>query len=96
MLTMDQIETIKELQLRGLRPSEISRKVSVDCKTVIKYMQQEEYSPRPPVGKNGESILDPWKPIIDGWLEEDRKVRYKQRLTAKRIFDRLQLTSACV
>ena len=36
---MDQIETIKELQLRGLSPSEIARKLSVDWKTVVKYMQ---------------------------------------------------------
>lgn len=90
MLTMDQIEIIKELQLRGLRPAEIARKVSVDRKTVIKYLQQEDYSPRPPVVKSIESILDPWKPVIDSWLEEDRKVRYKQRHTAKRVFDRLQ------
>lgn len=28
MFAMDQIETIKELQLRGLSPSEIARKLS--------------------------------------------------------------------
>ena len=89
MLSMDQIETIKELQLRGLSPSEIARKLSVDWKTVVKYMQQECYSPKPPVVRLTESKLDPWKPVIDGWLEEDRKTRYKQRHTAKRIFDRL-------
>jgi transposase len=90
MLAMDQIETIKELQIRGLSPSEIARKLSVDWKTVVKYMQQENYSPKPPVVRCTESKLDPWKPVVDGWLEEDRKVRYKQRHTAKRIFDRLK------
>ena len=89
MLSMEQIETIKELQSRGLSPSEIARKLSVDWKTVVKYMQQECYSPKPPVVRCIESKLDPWKPVIDGWLEEDRKTRYKQRHTAKRIFDRL-------
>ena len=90
MLSMDQIETIKELQLRGLSPSEIARKLSVDWKTVVKYMQQECYSPKPPVVRLTESKLDRWKPVIEGWLEEDRKTRYKQRHTAKRIFDRLK------
>ena len=89
MLSMEQIETIKELQLRGLSPSEIARKLSVDWKTVVKYMQQECYSPKPPAVRCAGSKLDPWKPVIDGWLEEDRKTRYKQRHTAKRIFDRL-------
>ena len=90
MLSMEQIETIKELQLRGLSPSEIARKMSVDWKTVVKYMRQECYSPKPPEVRCTESKLDPWKPVIDAWLEEDRKNRYKQRHTAKRIFDRLQ------
>ena len=90
MLSMEQIETIKELQLRGLSPSEIARKLSVDWKTVVKYMQQECYSPKPPTVRCAESKLDPWKPVIDGWLEEDRRTRYKQRHTAKRIFDRLR------
>ena len=89
MLVMEQIETIKELQVRGLSPSEIARKLSVDWKTVVKYMQQECYSPKPPSVRCAESKLDPWKPVIDGWLDEDRKVRYKQRHTAKRVFDRL-------
>ena len=30
------------------------------------------------------------KPQIDRWMEEDRKIRFKQRHTAKRIHDRLQ------
>ena len=90
MLSMDQIETIKELQLRGLSPSEIARKLSIDWKTVVKYMQQECYSPKPPAVRLTESKLDRWKPVIEGWLEEDRKTRYKQRHTAKRIFDRLK------
>ena len=89
MLVMEQIETIKELQFRGLSPSEIARKLSVDWKTVVKYMQQECYSPKPPSVRCAESKLDPWKPVIDGWLDGDRKVRYKQRHTAKRVFDRL-------
>lgn len=34
-------------------------------------------------------MLDPLKPLIDSWLESDKNSWYKQRHTAKRIFDRL-------
>lgn len=35
-------------------------------------------------------MLDPLKPIIDKWLQDDLKAYGKQRHTAKRIFGRLQ------
>ncbi len=35
--------------------------------------------------------LDPWKPLINQWLEEDLKVPRKQRHTARRIWQRLVL-----
>ena len=38
--------------------------------------------------------LDPFKPLIQQWLEEDRKNRYKQRHTVMRIHKRL--TAECV
>lgn len=34
-------------------------------------------------------VLDPWKPIIDGWLEADKDAPKKQRHTATRIYQRL-------
>ena len=34
-------------------------------------------------------ILDAFKPIIEEWLNEDRRRRKKQRHTAKRAYDRL-------
>ena len=34
-------------------------------------------------------VLDAWKPIIDGWLEEDKHAPKKQRHTARRVFQRL-------
>ena len=33
--------------------------------------------------------LDPWKPMIDGWLEADRTAPRKQRHTARRVWQRL-------
>lgn len=34
-------------------------------------------------------VLDPWKPVIDGWLADDRNAPPKQRHTARRIWQRL-------
>lgn len=33
--------------------------------------------------------MDQWKPVIDGWLEEDQKWPRKQRHTARRVWQRL-------
>ena len=34
-------------------------------------------------------VLDPWKGLIDGWLETDRFAPKKQRHSARRVFQRL-------
>lgn len=39
--------------------------------------------------KRRRSKLDPFKPVIDALLAEDRRRRPKQRHTARRVFDRL-------
>ena len=44
--------------------------------------------PRQPVTRPA-PVLDPFKLIIDGWLEEDRKAPRKQRHTARRVWQRL-------
>lgn len=90
MLKMIQVEMIKELQQKGMGPSEIAERLRIDRKTVNKYMKLEDYNPIQPIKKQYLSKLDRWKPQIDRWMEEDRKMRFKQRHTAKRIHDRLQ------
>ena len=89
MLSMQQIETIKELQDLGYGPVDISEKVSINRKTVAKYMGIENYSNESTPKKEIPSKLDPWKEVIETWQEEDRKMRYKQRHTAQRIQNRL-------
>jgi hypothetical protein len=86
---MVQVDMIKDLQRKGMGPIEISERLGLDRKTVSKYMKIEDYNPKQPIKKCYESKLDRWKPIIDGWMEGDRKVRFKQRHTAKRIHARL-------
>ena len=90
MLTMSQVNYIKDLHKMGYNISEISRETGRDRKTVRDYLKKEDFSPKPPATKAGESIVAPYREIILGWLEEDQKVWRKQHHTAKRIFDRLR------
>ena len=61
MLTMKQIEAIKEMQTRGSGPCEISDKLSVDRKTVSKYMKLEDFTPQVIPAKECSSKLDTQK-----------------------------------
>lgn len=89
MLKMSQINHIKDLSNCGYRISEISEKTGADPKTIRKYLAQEDFSPAPPVIQEKPSKLDPFKPVIQGWLDEDKKHWRKQHHTAQRVFDRL-------
>ena len=90
MLRMNQIDQIKELQRQGLGSAEIAGRLNLDRKTVAKYMRAEDFNGQAWIKKAVFSKLDPWKPKIDEWLEEDRRMRFKQRHTAKRVHERLR------
>lgn len=89
MLRMNQVDQIKDLQRQGLGPQEIGSRLRIDRKTVARYMARDDSRqalvPKTPAN----SRLDPFKPKIDGWLEEDRRMRFKQRHTAKHVHQRL-------
>ena len=89
MYTMSQINHIKDLSNCGYRISEISKKTGADPKTIRKYLSQEDFSPVPPVVQTQPSKLDPFKPVIQEWLDEDKKHWRKQHHTAQRIYERL-------
>ncbi len=54
-----------------------------------KFIEQEDWNRNEPEARESASILDPFKAVIDKWIEEDRVRRRKQRHTAKRVYDRL-------
>ena len=81
------IREMREKQGKGLR--EISRETGYAFKMVKKYADKEDFSEEIPRRKKG-SKLDPYKPEIDQWLEEDTKVRKKQRHTAVKVYNRLK------
>ena len=43
----------------------------------------------PPVVQGQPSKLDPFKPVIQEWLDEDKRHWRKQHHTAKRVYERL-------
>ena len=92
MTTMDDIHRIRVMFFeQGKNITQISSETGLDWKTVRKYVDMEDFNTPPPKAEAPrESKLDPFKPIIDGWLTEDLKAPRKQRHTAKRIFRRLQ------
>lgn len=90
MLSMSQINSIRDMSKMGYSISKISDATGRDRKTVRKYLEQDDFSPEPPVKKTRTSIVAPYVDIITGWLEEDLKHWSKQHHTARRIHERLQ------
>lgn len=67
----------------------VARETGFDRKTVRKYIDKDNWNQETAVSDKP-SKLDPFKPLIDQWLENDKQQRRKQRHTARRVFDRLQ------
>ncbi|MGL5208360.1 IS21 family transposase [Cetobacterium sp.] len=92
MLTMTQINYIRNLYFNeGKTKAEISRITKLDIKTVRKYIEKQDFNLEVSKPHNfGISILDPFKEIIDKWIEDDKIMRKKQRHTAKKVCGRLR------
>jgi transposase len=82
----EQIRRMSERE--GLSIRELSRRFGVHRRDV----RQALASAVPPERKRPERpspLLDRWKPVIEGWLEEDKTAPRKQRHTARRVWQRL-------
>ena len=90
MIGVSTILSIKQRCAAGDSVAQVAREEGVSEPTVRKYRDMDDMSPQLPVKKERGSKLDPYKPIIDAWLIEDRKRRRKQRHTAKRVHERLK------
>ena len=93
MLRMAQVQYIKDLyenEEKSLR--EISRITGHSFETVQKYAQKENWNEDnlPDTEPTSYPVLGEFIPIVDGWLEADRKVPRKQRHTVWRLFCRLR------
>jgi len=93
MLKFDKAAEIRRLFHReGLSVPEIAERVNSDYKTVVKYLDMDDFGQAFKVRIESEpcSKLNPWKPKIDPWLKEDMNAPGKQRHTELRVFERLR------
>ncbi len=89
MLDMPSIQSIRARRAKGEKISEIAEHEGVSAPTVGKYLAMRDFSPTLPTPQRKPSILDPYKDIIEGYLDEDDKCWHKQRHSARRIHERL-------
>ena len=93
MLTMDQIHHIRELYYeQGYNISEIAKATDTNWKTVAKYIDMADFNEPLPVPASKQRFcpkLEPYKQLIDSWLDEDKQHTRKQRHTALKVFRRL-------
>lgn len=89
MIGMSTILSIRQRLDAGDSVAQVARDEGVSEPTVRKYRDMDDFSPSLKAGRKQASKLDPYKPVIDSWLLQDRKRRAKQRHTAKRVYDRL-------
>ncbi len=73
---------------KGKNITTIARETGYDRKTVRKYIFRDDWN-KELADESRPSKLDPFKPLIDSWLENDKHQRRKQRHTARRVFNRL-------
>ena len=89
MISMSVIHSIRSMRKEGCSIAAIARELHVSEPAVRKYLKAADLSPKPPVTRSRPSKIDPWVPLIEQWLAEDRESWSKQRHTATRIHERL-------
>lgn len=91
MLSMKKIDLIRKYKFDLDMPVRvISYKLDVSPTSVYKYTKMSDFNaelqrPR----KKRQRKAEKYEPIIKEWLLEDKSRHYKQRHTAKRVYDRL-------
>jgi transposase len=90
LLRVEQYERIRRMvRVEGFSEREVARRLGHSRKTVRKALVHSSppgYRRKGPVGR---PVIDPFRSIIDAWMEEDQGRPRKQRHTARRIWERL-------
>jgi transposase len=91
MLTVNHFEVIRrKVLLDGHSQRDAARELGHSRKTVAKALGH----PSPPGYRMGKAraspVMDPYRALIEGWLESDKTAPPKQRHTAGRMFERLR------
>lgn len=75
--------------IRRLDAKEIARRSGIDRGRVAKYANTEDFSLKQPPRCASKSMLDEFKPLIDGWLEVDLGMPRRQCHTVRRVHGQL-------
>ena len=89
MISMSKVNDIRKMKREGCSIAAIARDVGVSRDTVYKYLEVDDLSPKMPVSTHRKSKLDPYRALIESWLDEDDQNWRKQRHSAHRIWARL-------
>src|SRR5690606_36207918 len=91
MLAVAEINYIRhEANQKGCSYSDIAKRMNRDPRTVKKYAEMEDFSSSRKKQKRKARVMDPVKPILDQWIQEDLKKKKKYRRTAKRMYGMLK------
>lgn len=81
-------ERIRTLDGDGVPSRKIATELGVSRNTVAKYVNQQDFSPAPPV-RQVASLVDEYEHIVERWLLDDLRQPRQQRHTGRRVYDRL-------
>lgn len=93
MLTMIQVKNIRNLyNFKGENINNITKCTGHNYRTVVKYLEKNDFNENKTVNdrRGRPRKIDAVIPVIDKWLVQDKTAPFKQRHTAKRIYDRLK------
>ncbi len=91
MLTMEQAYYIRyEHYNKGKSIRQISRETGHAFDTVKKYINMEDFSPKPPVKRTRIGKTAKYRDTVKQWLIDDEQAPRTQRHTARKVFTRLQ------
>lgn len=88
MIGMPTIPSIRRRLDAGEGVAQVARDEGVSEPAARKYRDVDDSSPAVKPRKRRAPKLDPYNPVVDSWLLQDRRRRAEQRHTAKRIYDR--------
>lgn len=90
-MTEKMINRIRRLRFEdGLAVKQIAYKTGYCINTIYKYLKDDYETEKEAKLKSMDSIAAPYEDIVREWLIDDTHHYYKQRHTAKRVYDRLR------
>lgn len=92
MPVVDYIKHLREEE--DLSINKIAKKTGHNWRTVKKYTDKDNFEKSLTFTKRGMMYEKGFGEIVDDWLEEDRKLKKKERRTNKKIYEELRFTGS--